>query len=291
MQVALHVGAHFTDNDKIVKCLGQNRKELGGMGIMVPKPNTYRRPLRNMLHDVRKSPIEPSMRQDLLAQMVGAEQPDRIVLSSQHFFGVSNIALTRGKFYATAQSRLANVSQIFYQDEVEVFLALCNPATFLPALFNDTQSHSFDGFMAGCNPQSLSWVELINRIRTDLPKLQLTVWCNEDTPLIWDQVVREMAGIEANHPIKGSHDLLKEIMSKEGMSRFEAYLDARPQMTDVQKRRVIAAFLDKFALDDEIEEELDLPGWNEELIEVISEQYEEDAYQIGRIPGVNFISP
>ena len=44
-------------------------------------------------------------------------------------------------------------------------------------------------------------------------------------------------------------------MSKEGMQRFAAYLKSHPDMTEIQKRRVISAFLDKFALEEEIEEE------------------------------------
>jgi hypothetical protein len=54
---------------------------------------------------------------------------------------------------------------------------------------------------------------------------------------------------------------------------------------------VIAAFLDKFALDDEIEEELDMPGWTEALVDDLSDQYDEDVLAIQRMPGVTMIAP
>ena len=49
-------------------------------------------------------------------------------------------------------------------------------------------------------------------------------------------------------------------MSKEGMQRFAAYLKSHLEMTEIQKRRVIFALLNKFALEEKIEEELTLAG-------------------------------
>lgn len=62
-------------------------------------------------------------------------------------------------------------------------------------------------------------------------------------------------------------------------------------MTEMQKRRVMVAFLDKFAIEDEIEEELDLPGWTDELVDELTDTYEEDCFSLSRIPGVTVIAP
>ena len=121
--------------------------------------------------------------------------------------------------------------------------------------------------------------------------MPVTVWCNEDTPLIWAEIIREMAGLDHGERIQGGFDLLREIMSPEGMKRFRAYLHDHPVMSEMQKRRVMAAFLDKFALDEVLEEEIDIPGWTAELVDEITELYEEDVFQLQRIPGVHLISP
>jgi len=84
---------------------------------------------------------------------------------------------------------------------------------------------------------------------------------------------------------------LSGIMSKEGMKRFRAYLHRHPDMTEIQKRRVVAAFIDKFALEGALEQELDLPGWNEALINNMSDLYEEDSYKLERMPSINMITP
>jgi hypothetical protein len=54
---------------------------------------------------------------------------------------------------------------------------------------------------------------------------------------------------------------------------------------------VIAAFLEKFALPEEIEEEIDMPGWTDDLVEELTAAYDEDMHTIKRIPGVQIISP
>ena len=62
-------------------------------------------------------------------------------------------------------------------------------------------------------------------------------------------------------------------------------------MSEAQKRRVITAFLDKYALEEEIEEELDMPGWTEELVERMTALYDADVEIIRAMPGVTFITP
>ncbi len=64
-----------------------------------------------------------------------------------------------------------------------------------------------------------------------------------------------------------------------------------PGMSEAQKRRVIAAFLDKFARDEAIEEELDIFGWTDDLIDELTEIYDDDLYEIQAIPGINLITP
>jgi hypothetical protein len=170
-------------------------------------------------------------------------------------------------------------------------MGICNPATFLPAILEQTKFDSIETYLGGTDPTEMRWSSMVQRIRTSCPDVPLTIWCNEDTPLIWSQVVREVAGIDPTVEFAGEFSLLMEIMTRPGQQRFKAYMDSHPGMTEVQKRRVITAFLDKFADEDAIEEELDVPGWTAELIEGLTEMYDEDVYEIERIQGVQMITP
>lgn len=291
MQVVLHAGAHNTDDDRLIKCLLRNRDDFRKRGISVPGPSRYRRLLRDTINAMSTGNLAPDARMVLLDAILEEDYPERLLLSNENFFSVPKLAVSKGVFYPRAELKLAQLCRIFERDEVELFLAIRNPASFLPAVYANSPDMSFEDFMAGADPRDLRWSELVRRIREHVPGLQITVWCNEDTPLIWAHLIREMAGIAPNTKIIGGFDLLSEIMSPAGMKRFRAYLKAHPVMTEIQKRRVIAAFLDKFALDEEIVEEVDLPGWTDDLIAQVTELYEEDIFVIQRLPGVELIVP
>ncbi|MEY8837994.1 hypothetical protein AB9K41_03025, partial [Cribrihabitans sp. XS_ASV171] len=169
--------------------------------------------------------------------------------------------------------------------------AIRNPASFVPSILTRLSPEHAEQVLRDTDITALRWSDMVHRIRAEAPSVRLTLWCNEDTPLIWAEIVRELAALEHGEKIQGGFALLSEIMSREGMARFRAYLHEHPEMTEMQKRRVIAAFLDKFAIDEELEEELDLPGWTEEHVELLTEIYDEDVLEIQRIPGVTMIAP
>ncbi|MFP4275634.1 MAG: hypothetical protein ACLFRU_11470 [Paracoccaceae bacterium] len=293
MQVILHTGAHCTDEDRLVKCLVRNIETFRKLGVAVPGPGRYRKLLRDTLTSMRRAAPSEGAREVLLDAILDEDpdQVDRILLSNENFFAAPRLALQGGVLYPLAEERLTYMQELFAPDRLELFMALRNPATFLPALFSTSSLESLDELLQGADPLALRWSDLIERIRAALPELPITLWCNEDTPLIWGQILREMAGLEPNRKISGAFDILAEIMSAEGMQRFRAYLRDHPDLTEMQKRRVMAAFLEKFALEEKVEEELDVPGWTEETIDALTDLYEEDVERIGRIPGVTLIAP
>jgi len=89
--------------------------------------------------------------------------------------------------------RLRGLQDLFPEDNLEIFLALRNPATFIPELLKETRNLDINTLLNGFDPMALRWSELVARIQTTLPNARLTVWCNEDTPLIWAQLIRELA--------------------------------------------------------------------------------------------------
>ncbi|QFT80416.1 hypothetical protein FIU89_07320 [Roseovarius sp. THAF27] len=291
MQVVIHAGAHMTDEDRLIETLMANREMLAEIGTDVPDPKSYRKLLRDILNTVSDRGLTAETRNEVLAAVDHDPGTDRLVLSNQAFFGTPKMAVGQGMFYPAAETRIAAFQEIFANDQLELFLGLRDPATHLPALFAKTPHDTMADFLNGVEPSAFRWSETIARFRRTFPEMPITVWCNEDSPLIWSQVVREMAGLDPHAQFEGEFALLQEIMTSAGMKRFETYLASHPGMTEIQKRRVISAFLDKFVKDEEIEEELDLPGWTAELVDTLSEAYDEDVYEIERIQGVQFIAP
>ncbi|OZB16535.1 MAG: hypothetical protein B7X55_07780 [Rhodobacterales bacterium 34-62-10] len=291
MHIVFHAGVHATDEDRLIKCFLKNTEAFAALGTAVPGPSRYRRLIRDAVQALADGDPAPDARTVLLEAIIDGDTPERMILSNDSFFGVPKLAVGKGVFYPGAEVKLTRLCTLFAQDRIELTLALRNPATFVPAVFALAPDADLGTFLGGADPRQLRWSELLGRIKTALPDMDVTVWCNEDTPLLWAHLIREMAGLEPNTKIIGGFDLLSEIMSKPSMQRFRAYLKTHPSLNEIQKRRVITAFLDKYALDDAIEEEVDLPGWTDHLIREMTELYEEDIFTIQRMPGITLITP
>jgi hypothetical protein len=257
----------------------------------VPGPSRYRRLLRDALQAMDRAAPLPQARAVLLDAMIDTDYPARLVLSNDNFFCVPKLAIAANQFYPRAEEKLRRLRQLFPQDTLELFIGLRNPASLLPALAQQLPGTSFAQFLGQTDPRLLRWGEMVARLRHAVPDVSITLWCNEDTPLIWGQIVREIAGMDHNEMIVGGMDLLAEIMAPDGYRRFRTYLKEHPEMTEIQRRRVIAAFLDKYALPDQIEDSVDVPGWTPALIAELTEIYDEDVFQLSAIQGVQMITP
>jgi len=291
MQIVYHIGANCTDEDRLLKSVLKNAQSFADQGVKIPGPGKYRRLIRETIQTLNGQDPAPDTREILIDAILDDEQCNRVVMSHAQFMCVHKRIFENGAFYRLAEEKLQGLAGLFPQDEIEIFLGMRNPATFIPAVFGDSPMNQFDKFMHGLDATHVRWSELIGRIQGILPNASVTVWCNEDTPMIWAQLIRELAGVDPLTKITGGFDLLSSIMSADGMKRFVTYLKANPPQTEMQKRRIIAAFLEKYALPEEIEEEVDIPGWTETTIGHLTAIYEEDIKRIEKMPGVNFIAP
>ncbi|MCL3880763.1 hypothetical protein [Marivita sp. GX14005] len=293
MQIALHTGLHETGADRLLRTLLRNRDGVRPMGVAVPGPGKYRRLISEWLNALGAEIPAPGTREVLLDAMLDEDggHVDRLILSHENLFSVPKIAFQGGVAYRRAPRRLRALADVFAPDEIEIFIALRSPVTLLPALLATTPHQTLETLLGGLDPAELRWSELMARITQAVPGVPITVWCDEDSPLIWGQVVREMLGVEPSYPLIGAYSRLADIMTQDGMSRFRAYLGERPGIPEIQLRRIMEAFLDKYADETKIEDELDLPGWDAAFVQEMSDRYEEDMFDLSRLPGVTLITP
>ncbi|MGB8623669.1 MAG: hypothetical protein WCD16_12690 [Paracoccaceae bacterium] len=292
MQVVYHLGAHATDEGRLLKCLLKNADTLKAEGISLPGPSNYRPLLRDAVSSLNGKPATAEAQQTLLDAVLDEDRPPgRVIFSNPAFICAPAKVLDEGVLYARAGQTTHAMAQLFPQAECEFHIAIRNPATFIPAVFATCRNTSFEAFTGGIDPRRLRWSDVVARIQKANPDAMLTVWCNEDTPLIWPEVLSELSGHDPKTELDGIYDFHASIMSEAGMKRMRDYLQSHPPVNEIQRRRVVAAFLDKFAIPDEIEMELDLPGWTEALVEEVTELYEEDMFEIERMPGINFVTP
>ncbi|MGQ0564555.1 MAG: hypothetical protein ACT4OK_05725 [Gemmobacter sp.] len=289
MRIVYHLGAHCTDDERLLRCFLKNRAVLAAEGIVVPGPARYRTLLRDTAAQLRGQPANRETQALLLDQIMDADSAERLVFSWDNFMGYAQGAIG-ATLYPAAPQRLAAFAQIFPDTPHEFFLALRNPATFLPAMHTKLQLRGPEA-AEQADPTALRWSDLVLAIRKAVPQVPLTVWCDEDTPLLWPEVLARVSGHAEGTQLADTTDLLSAIMRPEGMARMTAYLAANPGLDPAQRHRVTSVFLDKFALPEAIEQDIAMPGWNDGLIARLTADYDRDIARIMQIPGVTVLTP
>ncbi|WP_145953370.1 PD-(D/E)XK nuclease family protein [Oceaniglobus indicus] len=290
MDVAIHLGAHCTDASRLRKTLMRNRAELSGLGVVVPDAKDYRDVLRTVMNRLRGDPGDDATRDVLLEAMGADETTERLVLSNANFISMVSMAVEYGQIYPKI-AKAAWLRNLFPDSPVAFFISVRNPATFLPAVFEEAgrPEAEFPAFLTRAEPQILRWSDTIAALREACPDCPVTVWCHEDTPLFWPEIIHRVAGVRGEMPLKGMFDMLRPVMTGEGMNRLRVYTRAHPPATEKARRQVMTAFLDKFAHPDAIEEERSLPGWSADLVQRLSTLYEADLGAIAALPGVTLL--
>ena len=290
MKVVYHLGVHGTDERRLVGVLRANAAALAARGIVVPDPETYRPVLRSVAGAMKGARASAETEETLLDAVMTEDEAARLVLSNESFLCMKGWAVSRGKLYPMAGEKVAGLVNLLPSHDCEVTLAIRNLATFLPVVLPAAKSDTAE-VLRGGDLAGMSWLDVVGRIRAANPDLPITVWCDEDTPLIWPEVLRALTGAPPDMALAGENEILSAILTDEGMSRLAAYLAARPPLPVDARRRVVTAFVDKYARPEAMEVELDLPGWDEALIEELTERYDADLAAIARVPGVTVIAP
>lgn len=291
MEIALHIGANCTEGERLLKSLLRNANRLARGGVAVPGPTRYRPLLREAVLAEVRGQGAPGAREVLLDAILDGREARRVILSNNAFMALPAMVLDGRTFFGTAPAKIQAMSDIFAEDSVELFLAIRNFATWLPAVHAQVPHRNWSAFSAGIDPGALRWSELVERLRRAVPDTPITVWCNEDSALVWSELMARMAGLPIEEPLDGRYDMMAAIAAQDGMDRFEKYVALHPGQGAAQERRVIGAFLDKYAIAERVEEEVDLPGWDEALVDDLTRAYEADVEAIGRLEDVTLVAP
>lgn len=291
MDIAYHIGMHCTDDEALIRCLLRNKGKLLHEGIVVPGTGRYRPVLREALKTLRGAPAGAEMQQTMLDAILDEDSAERVVMSYDSFLCAQDKVIGEGMLYPMTTEKSPWFAQLFPGARSEFHLAIRNPATFLPALFARLSAKSYDEVMAGTDPLELSWSDFVRRLRDANPGMDITVWCDEDTPLIWPEVLAAVSGHGPEIELDHIYHRLGTLMSEDGMQRMLAYLEANPPASEESRRRVVTAFLDKYVMPEALELELDLPGWTDALVEDLSANYDDDIAEIAALDGVRLIQP
>ncbi|SMX25239.1 hypothetical protein [Boseongicola aestuarii] len=290
MEILFHLGAHCTDDGLLIRSILRNRAELAGQGILVPGPGRYRELLGSVSTTLRGDTASSDTEAMLLETICDDDTAARIVLSNENFLCRDKVAISADGLYPKAE-KSAWLRRCFPSHDVHFALGLRNPATFVPALVGTLSEPDRDACLDALDLDELSWADVIVEILEANPSASLTLWAHEDTPFIWSEIMREITGHDPYIALDGAHDMLAQILSADGMNRLIAFLDDHPDITEARRRKAIAAFVEAHAAPDEVEEEIDLPGWTLDTIADLTAAYDDDIERIKALPRVTWLEP
>ncbi len=289
--IAYQLGAPGTNGGQLVWSLRKIAGWLLEQQIVVPRPGEYRDRIPKALKSLDGAPATPDLSRDLMRQLTRDRAARRIVLSNDKYLGVPAWIFYTGVFYHNAAPNAAALRNLFPDNPCEFHLMIANPAIFIPAVFETQRAKSYEKFIQGVDPLEVRWSDVIARIRAVCPDVPIRVCCNEDSPVIWGDVLRHLAGLPSETVLETETEMAERLLEDAGAEAMKAFLDAHPKLTSTQRQDVLVRFLEKFARDDLLDEVIDLPGWTEELITQMSLAYDVDLELIAEMEGVELIEP
>jgi hypothetical protein len=290
MQIAFHLGAHCTDEDRLLKALLKNKHALARSGIAVPAPKRYRPLLREALAKLRGADATPEMVDTFRKQILGGASATRLFLSLDGFLCAPRFAIGPRRIYPQIGDRINAMQGLFPDQETQFSIGVRNPATFIPALHNVMSTDiSFERLIAPVDLKALRWSETIAMVQKAAPHSKVIVWANEDTPFIWPDILKDVSGHPSEITLSGTEELLKGVIKPAGMQRLRAYFEERPNLDRAGRQKITDIFLDKFADPKAFEEKFELPGWTDATIWELTRAYELDLDRIAKMPGVHMI--
>ncbi|RJL10877.1 hypothetical protein C9E82_20805 [Paracoccus siganidrum] len=290
MQMVFHLGVHATDGDRMLKTLLNNRAPLLEQGTEVITPTRYRGIFEEALMALNGGVATPEMEQIMLDAVLEHDGTQRVVLSNAGFLGAPGRVVGHGKLYPQIASRAAALANLFPDADCEFFLAIRNPATLLTEVRPLVAGGNYDALMQGTDPRALRWNDAIRRLLGALRGRRVVIWCHEDVPLIWPEVVRLAADMAPDLPLAGALIYMHELLGDAGLPKLRAALAGRDQLTIAARRGIYAEMLERHALAGALDQVVDLPGWDQALVDEVSARYRADIAEIAALPGVEFVT-
>ncbi|MCW1933352.1 hypothetical protein [Pararhodobacter zhoushanensis] len=291
MEIALHLGVHETDNDHLVRCLMRNRAVLGKQGIAIPGPARYRQQLRQLSFAMRGRDTTAETQEMLLDGILDDDDVRRVVFSSDSFLSLPKWAVSHGRLYHAAAERVSLLRNLFPDARIELFLAIRNPASFLPAMVKADKTGSILTQITDSDPGALRWSSLLARLSEAVPDAPITVWSYEDTPLIWPEVLRVVSGHAPENEMAGWLAWYWDLVTPKGHAALRRWFETNPPPDDHARRKMLSVLLERFAKPEELEQDALLPGWTVETVDRLSALYDDDLDLIGSMPGVTLLEP
>lgn len=193
-----------------------------------------------------------------------------------------------GKWFDELGNRAARLRAVLSPAPVQFMLCLRNPAMLLSDALTSGDYPTY--VSAQPNPFTLGWADVLRDLRAHVPDAPITVWCAEESPLTWGQILSSFGTTANKLTLDARTHMARSLMNDEGGKRLTDYLRQHPDLTDDLRARVISIFIEKFTPPENLEADVVIPGWSEDKQIRMDALYAADLEQVAKIDGVTFIT-
>jgi len=284
--VVFYLGAPSTDFNQLTWSLRKDSVLLREQGVLASRPKVYRAVISDRLMTQQLGELSDRDREQLLKKLCLGEERSRLILADSSFLDEPQNMLRENRLYANASRSTQELRMLFPDHPVEFMLAIRNPVSLISEVADRLDSAEFTKVANEMDFFQPKWSEVVSEIREANPDSTINIWCYEDSPILWPEILRTTAGLPAAVPLSGELDLCATLLGDLALTRLRRFLAARPGLQPREKRHIMSAFLEKFADQEQVDQDISLAGVDSELLDEVSNCYFRDFESCKKIPGI-----
>jgi len=271
-RIHVHFSIPFYAGDQLIRSLREIAPKMRKTGVSIPDPKDYRDVFGRKMRGAEGGVFMP-LEAERMSEVLD-ESAELLILSFNDFMAPAAEVFSGGVIYADAHHRIEYLRNLFPNREMTLFFSAANPGAVMAAMLNS-------GAMDSDRAEKLAqirplWSELSERIDTFHPDLPVILWANEDTPVTWPAVLREVLDLPENSAVPGGLHMAGAVL--DGRAREELGVKIRKTLpkSELQMMNLLSDFLWDHVDRSRTEFEVDHTGWDQEVIDDFALIYEQD---------------
>ncbi len=292
MDINLYIGAHNTSTDTVISILENNDSLLSEQRIHFASSKLALQHLAAAQKALVDGASLESVQHKLLSALTNGKDVDRLVIISPNILGTATRPFGKEVFYPRTSGLVQQLQSIFKELNLKLFFSIRNPADFIPLCYSESllgaSFGSFENFTQEVDLPALRWSSLLHRLQGKQDDAHVIVWRHEDYPRMWRDVIQMLTGVSNSQVLTGPSEVPASNLSLNGARLFNRYMEEHPPRTKEDFANTKVAFTQKFP---ETSDPVADTYWDTDMIQTLSENYEDDWYYIERMDGIETIQP
>lgn len=290
MEFRIFFGGHSAAHNHLRAQLAANTDLLEANGICLPSHKVMEAAVWPAIRDIRKKKTDESSLPKMINSLTGGKDYKTVLIIRPSISGTPLRPIKDDIIYPRGSATMAQLVKLIGEENVRLFCAVRNPASFLPSCYNlaykDDHTLSFQDYVKVSDPYALRWSEYLHRIQGRESETPLTVWTYEDYPYMWRSAAQAFAGLPNKEDLIATEAPFDDGTSVQGLMLMQEYLQKHPAETATKREQIATKFAERFPISGaEVIPEL----WTEDLIETLTDSYDDDLYYIERMENVQMI--